>query len=304
MTTQLPTRTRSVVERQRSMVYHPDLIYTDVPPTRPVSWHPSFATECQSPQFIDQHFFQDGYDLSMNTAFAHGLITPNPFPAMNQPYLDCPDVPLDQMIGQDFSFSSDVNTYPSVYPYELDNSFAPYTPLSGPTVETTDYQIQNMPWPPLPASIVTNIATAPASPDFLPMPDMGQSFNDIHSDEPGDKDDLVGMGLYDSPAQVQSASLLFSGSIPVRRKSLKLEESFEPAPQSDAGDEEDAEADPVEEPDSPPSDQRADNSPATDETNEYLRNPLYASQMQQQYVPAYSMHTAMVNGNEPSYGWF
>lgn len=75
------------------------------------------------------------------------------------------------------------------------------------------------------------------------MPDLGQSFDVVQMEEAVEKDELVGMGLYDSPAQVQSASLLFSGPLPVRRKSLKLEESFEPVPQSDDEDE-DAESEP------------------------------------------------------------
>jgi len=75
------------------------------------------------------------------------------------------------------------------------------------------------------------------------MPDLGQSFDVVQIEEAVEKDELVGMGLYDSPAQVQSANLLFSGPLPVRRKSLKLEESFEPVPQSDDEDE-DAESEP------------------------------------------------------------
>jgi len=58
----------------------------------------------------------------------------------------------------------------------------------------------------------------------------------------GSKDDaeeLVGMGLYDSPAEVQSSSLLFNGFSRSGRKVLKLEESFEPEEREEEEDEED-----------------------------------------------------------------
>jgi len=189
-----------------------------------------------------QQFYSPSSNLPTNTTFAHGLVTPSTYP-VSEPYIDCPSVLLEQMPEQDFSFVQNNYQAPYSYPYPHGGISPDYTPTGMIPYEATDSDIANMAWPPLPLSIMPNLATAPTSPDFLPMPDLGQSF-DVTQIEAVDKDELVGMGLYDSPAQVQSASVLFSGPLPARRKSLKLEESFEPAPDSDDADD-DAESEPT-----------------------------------------------------------
>lgn len=84
----------------------------------------------------------------------------------------------------------------------------------------------------------------------------------------GAAEELVGMGLYDSPAEVQSTSFLFGG-ISSGRKALKLEESFEPGEQEEG---EEREAEDAQE------QETLENDDATDDALEMCDNPDYASQ--------------------------
>lgn len=311
MTSQLPTRTRSVIDHQRSSANFVDQMYQHTTHTRPLSWHPNFAIDYQSYQSFDPQFFQQPYQTSANTVFAHGLVTPVPFTAMDESYLDCPAIPLDQMTGQDVSFVPTDQRYTSFDPQDFEPHAVTYTPLSVPMMEAMDYQVQDMTWPLLPTSTVANIATAPASPEFLAMPDMGHSLSDAQIEDTNDKEELIGMGLYDSPAQVQSASFLFSGSTPVRRKSLKLEESFQPAPPSDADADADAEADDDEDADaedepvletevSSPT-QHLEHGSMVSRITQVYDDSLYYDPIQSHCVPLYSNHNPVVS--EPAYGW-
>jgi hypothetical protein len=84
-----------------------------------------------------------------------------------------------------------------------------------------------------------NVQTAPSSPDCLPLQNIRLdtlSLGNIDTKSKDSSEELVAMGLYDSPAEVQSSSLLFGGFSGSGRKGLKLEESFEPTEQD--GDEE------------------------------------------------------------------
>jgi len=89
-----------------------------------------------------------------------------------------------------------------------------------------------------------NITTAPSSPDHLPLQSIGLDTLSLDAGTLASKKDeveLVGMGLYDSPAEVQSSSLLFGSISEPQRKTLKLEESFVPTEVNDESeDEEDA----------------------------------------------------------------
>ena len=84
------------------------------------------------------------------------------------------------------------------------------------------------------------MATAPSSPDFLPI--QGSSLMEYGNDEPSllskidsTANDLVGMGLYDPPSPCTGT--LFSGSFGGESigKGLKLEETFEPSIVDDDG---------------------------------------------------------------------
>lgn len=167
-----------------------------------------------------------------NTIVTHGLPTPNSFPVLDEGFLDCPSMPLEHMNSQNINtFSNDLQQA-DLYVDGPENN--PFLFTSGMTNMFANESLgpSTAPWPYYPAS-PHNIQTAPVSPDFLPLPDMGGTFDITYINEVPDKDELVGMGLYDSPVDVQSNCLLFGGSIPMRRKSLKLEESFEPGPLSD-----------------------------------------------------------------------
>lgn len=59
------------------------------------------------------------------------------------------------------------------------------------------------------------------------MPDLGAPL-DLSEFDPEGGEELVALGLYDSPEEVRTRNLMFSNDLPVRRKSLKLEESFQP----------------------------------------------------------------------------
>ena len=104
-------------------------------------------------------------------------------------------------------------------------------------------------WLPNQAGTIPNVPTAPSSPICPPLPNIALdtlSLGNKTSPSRADAGDLVGMGLYDSPAEVQSSSLLFGGFSGSGRKSLKLEESFEPSEHEDdveEDDEEDADSD-------------------------------------------------------------
>jgi len=243
MTTHLPARTRSVVDAQRPSMNARQHMYRNAASSRPMSWHPNFVNEFEQYQTPDQQFYPQGANFPTTTTFEHGLVTPSSYP-VGETYLDCPNVPLEQMAGQDFSFFQNDQQAPYTYPYMCDGTSPGYMQTSTVPYQATGFDTLHMAWPPVPPSFPQNLATAPTSPDFLPMPDFGQSFDVAQMEEAVEKDELVGMGLYDSPAQVQSASLLFNGPLPVRRKSLKLEESFEPAPPSDSEDD-DAESEPT-----------------------------------------------------------
>lgn len=271
---------------------------------RPTSWHPSIINDFEHYQATNQQFIHQPYEYPTNTTFAYGLVTPTTYPTINEPFIDCGNIPLDQLTGQDYGFIQSDHHYP------FDNNLTTFTPMSAGSMDATEYG--NVSWPSVPLSNTFNVPTAPTTPDFLPMPDMGEAFDASGLDDDADKDELVGMGLYDSPAQVQSANLLFGGSMPIRKKSLKLEESFEPPPPED-GEDEDAESEPTqleddsisEEISEPPS--SLQDIPQANPALNYLGNhDVQYNEMQphtfQNYAAAYEGQQ-MVNNNM-MYGWF
>lgn len=242
MTTQFPVRTRSVVDTQRNDAIPQQRLLDTTSSSRPLSWHPTLANDFSQYHDLNQSFMYPYGQPSQYTTYAYGLVTPMTYPTEVEPYTDCATTPLDQLTEQHYQYLQ--NDVQSTNPYHqhFAQSLASYTPASAPPVEAMGYT--NIPWPSMAFSGNHNVTTAPASPNYLPIPDMGQPF-DFPEIEPAEdeKEELVGMGLYDSPDQAQSSSLLF-GSAPVQRKSLKLEESFEPPPDDD-DDEEDAESESV-----------------------------------------------------------
>lgn len=241
MTTHLPTRTRSVADSQRSDI---SLHRSNYAQARPTSWHAAFMNEYQYLHTFPPYFEPQQYQMPGDTTLAHGLLTPGSFPVMDAAFLDCPNVPLDQIGAHQLDALQNTVQFPDAYTEGSDGNQAYYASMGLNPYSGDNFAPTPSAWPYLPAKHAHNIQTAPVSPEIFPF----QGFENIPDsmcigDVP-DRDELVGMGLYDSPAEVQSASLLFSGSVPVRRKSLKLEESFEPGPLSDTSDE-DAESDPT-----------------------------------------------------------
>ncbi|KAK5939105.1 hypothetical protein PMZ80_008408 [Knufia obscura] len=311
MTTHLPARTRSVADAQRPNMNARQQLYRNAASSRPISWHPNLVNEFEQYQMPNHQFYPQSSNVPMNTTFAHGLVTPYTYPVA-EPYFDCPNVPLEQMTGQDLSIVHSNHQAHNVHPYVQDGTSPEYTPVSTDPYQATDFDVAHMAWPSLPPSMPQDLATAPTSPDFLPVPDFGQSFCVAQTEEVVDTDELVGMGLYDSPAQVQSASLSFNGPLPVRRKSLKLEESFEPALQSDDGDD-DAESEPTQQDISAPADHyqtildAVDYRQGTEYTAQYYHSdPSYAQNppqtMSAPFASGYPDQQGMMNG--AMYNWF
>lgn len=220
----ISSRTRSVVDHLRSNTQqYPNL---EGSRSRPISWHPDSAETLQIPS----NQWANVPDLSnwnFSTAEINGLVTPISFPAMNEPLIQELFTPLDELSGPDLSFgfgnpSGDEPTWQAQGqsksdPYSMQMFYQP-PPLQ------SSWQLSQ---PPTSA----HAPTAPPSPECLPLQNIGLDTLSIHrgpSASKGESDELVGMGLYDSPAEVQSSSLLFGGFSASSRKSLKLEESFEP----------------------------------------------------------------------------
>lgn len=206
---------------------------TAYPRSRPMSWHAALFNDHQQFQALQPYLEPQQHNTFANTIVAHGLPTPNSFPVVDEGSLDCPNILLDHMNTQMMSNFPDCYQY--INSYTDGSETNPFYFTSGAsTVFFDDSTGQtSAPWPCFLEEVSHDIQTAPVSPDFLPVPDLGDTFDIAYVDRVPDQDELVGMGLYDSPADVQSNSLLFGGNLPARRKSLKLEESFEPGPSTD-----------------------------------------------------------------------
>jgi len=177
----------------------------------------------------------------------NGLITPVSHPYHVDPIVR-EDVTLDASIAQDFEsryaylneFSADRNPF---WASEIEKHFNE-TEFPFPTEQahkTAPFQehLHNY----APAALET---TAPPTPDLLPIRDFVSDAEETafrNSDSKSRTDELVGMGLYDSPSSLESTTLFGGNSIniPYRSnsgKGLKLEETFQPS-QSDEDEEDD-----------------------------------------------------------------
>ena len=154
---------------------------------------------------------------------------------MTQPIADEPQIhelitPLESLSAQEMGQNFDAQPYDNQYwmqqndmgkqEYAMDAMFPPHL------------QVPTWHW-----NFNQELPTAPSSPDFLPIQGtLDASPLDLNTKvvrTVSDGEELVAMGLYDSPAEVQSSSLLFGGGLsggPPRKRSLKLEEAFELPP--------------------------------------------------------------------------
>ncbi|KIW33441.1 uncharacterized protein PV07_00293 [Cladophialophora immunda] len=237
------SRTRSVVDHLRSSTQWQN---TEMPRPRPVSWHPN-SFEALNSTFNPVANEQDLSTWDFSTAQVHGLVTPISYPSMNEPQIQEPFTPLDELPTRDPGFVFESEPYlesmwlnqGQVKPNSNSFPLYPEQPFSQPA------------WGFNQPVMAPNVQTAPSSPNCLPLQNFGLDTLSLGNSDSKSKDnseELVGMGLYDSPAEVQSSSLLFGRSAGSVRKGLKLEESFEPVEQEDENedgelDTEDAEED-------------------------------------------------------------
>ncbi|KIW86302.1 hypothetical protein Z517_01698 [Fonsecaea pedrosoi CBS 271.37] len=237
------SRTRSVVDHLRSSTQWQN---TEMPRSRPLSWHPSSFEAVNSTTVNPVANEPDLSTWNYSTAQVHGLVTPISYPVMNEPQIPEAFTPLDELPSQDPALVYEDQSY-------LDNMWYGQGQTKSNSASVPLYPHQSLAQPTWgfddQAIMAPNVQTAPSSPDSLPLQNFGLdtlSLGNKDSKSNDDSEELVGMGLYDSPAEVQSSCLLFGGSTASARKGLKLEESFEPVEKDDE-EEEDADSEDAEE---------------------------------------------------------
>lgn len=231
---------------------------------RPLSWHPtSYEQPVDFSQYSQTNFFPQ-FDFSANpftTTEINGLITPMSAPVPNEPQIQELMTPLEDYSPHEYPNLSFGNDYVSkVGTYYLPEQDYPAQGLTyEPEQVPYEYQ-QSMPqmYQMQPANYShLNVDTAPPSPSLLPI----QNFDNDRATSPFalgsprvEKEELVGMGLYDKPQDVQSSTLPSAGPTTMAAltagigKGLKLEESFEPPPATEEDDEKEDETEEQEEP--------------------------------------------------------
>lgn len=166
------------------------------------------------------------------TTNVNGLITPLSHPIANEPQIQELITPLDE-------YPLDASTYMGNNDFVDDHAWVlqsqqkcdPYSfnlAYQANSLQPTWQLNQSQQFQPS-----LSVQTAPSSPDCLPLHVDTLSLDTADLDDKGHSEELVGMGLYDSPADVQSTSLLFGGISSTTRKGLKLEESFVPEDRED-----------------------------------------------------------------------
>lgn len=248
------SRTRSVVDHLRSTAEWQQQAGT--PRSRPISWHPdSFevsnftASPAANTEDLSQWHF--------TTAQINGLITPVVYPAFKEPQIQELFTPLDELPAQDPAMAFKLPVDQLSWMNQDQEKISPYSlPLQ------SDPNLMQLPSTLDRGMFGGNVQTAPSSPDCVPLqnitldPPSPSHEGSISKDDP---EELVAMGLYDSPAEIQSSSLLFGGLSSCGRKGLKLEESFEPT-ETDEDDEDD-------ESDHDAEEQEAENAEASSSSN-------------------------------------
>ncbi|KAI1611006.1 hypothetical protein EDD37DRAFT_357411 [Exophiala viscosa] len=244
----ISSQTRSVVDQLRSHNQQQPVLGSHR--SRPVSWHPVSLDPLQ----FSQDLLAGTSDLSswnFSTAQVNGLVTPISYP-VTEPQIQELITPLDEYPWANTAYNYDEQN--DNKQYWLPQGQLKFNSYSLPA----HYQSNGMPFSHTNQQPMDpNIRTAPSSPDQLPLQSVGPDTLFLNVGALASRKDeveLVGMGLYDSPAEVQSSSVLFGGISEPQRKTLKLEESFVPAEvndesedEEDAVHEQDIEGDPLEE---------------------------------------------------------
>lgn len=239
---QPPARTRSVVDRRPTFPQW-QAVY-DQAVTRPISWHTPYDVSTPLSQY-DASLQSDSLSY-MSTPFTapelQGVFTPLSMPHADEPQITELVTPLDEypnhLLDHNYSsfsypaFNQNIFWQPDSKPNRQIDSLAT-TDDYVPAYDSMYTQFQ-----------ATKLDTAPPSPSFLPiqsnaLQDQLTSSANMEADITGEE--LIGMGLYDSPADVQSSRR--TGSVDSgfgRRESagrgLKLEDAFEPPPSEDEND--------------------------------------------------------------------
>lgn len=224
---------------------------------------------------------QDLPTFDYSATNVNGLITPLSHPIANEPQIQELITPLDE-------YPLDTSTYLGNNGFVDDHAWLlqsqqkcnPYSfnlPYQGNLLQPT-WQLDQLQQP----HSSLNVQTAPSSPDCLPLQVDTLSLDTADLDEKGPSEELVGMGLYDSPADVQSTSLLFGGASNTTRKGLKLEESFVPE------DRDDEEFDDAEE-----------EAEAEEDQEEEVQTPLDASRKMEYSSQSIANHMGFLTQQEP-----
>ncbi|OCT45166.1 hypothetical protein CLCR_06027 [Cladophialophora carrionii] len=227
------SRTRSVVDHLRSNSQWQNSTATR---SRPVSWHPDYF---EASNFNPSPTVNGGESScwGFSTAQVNGLITPVAYTPMNEPQIQELFTPLDDLPGMDPSLSYDGREY-------CQQAWAGQSEPDAYSLPLYAHVSSTQPsWQVNPMAMDPNVQTAPSSPHCLPVQNIGLdtlSLGNMDTKSKDSSEELVAMGLYDSPAEVQSSSLLFGGVPGSVGKSLKLAESFEPTEQECDDEEEEA----------------------------------------------------------------
>ncbi|KEF53568.1 uncharacterized protein A1O9_10543 [Exophiala aquamarina CBS 119918] len=234
------TRTRSFVDHLPTTTAAQQWPLANAARSRPVSWHPTsmddfYTISYNTPPLVRSQALP-AYDYS--TTNVNGLITPLSHPVANEPQIQELITPLDEYPGHTSTYSGNSGlAEDQAWLLQSQQKCNPYSfnlPYQGNLLQST-WQPNQSQQPP--SSL--NVHTAASSPDCLPLHVDTLSLDTVDL-EKGPSEELVGMGLYDSPADVQSTSLLFAGISNATRKGLILEESFVPEDRDDEELDEDA----------------------------------------------------------------
>ncbi|KIW21440.1 hypothetical protein PV08_02020 [Exophiala spinifera] len=221
----LSSRTRSLVDHLRSRSQQqPDF---DNSRSRPVSWHTTYDGLHIPFDSCTPEYDSSAWDFT--TTQVNGLVTPISHPVMNEPQIQELMTPLDEVNAANIVIGhGSQHCLNQVWHDDKHSKFDRYTFAP---FDSSLYSSQ--------PAMVSGVATAPPSPSYpsaseINVQDLSLDSSDGKAQD--NREELVGMGLYDSPAQVQSSSLLLGNFAGSGQTSLKLAESFEPVEWDPAAD--------------------------------------------------------------------
>lgn len=177
----------------------------------------------------------------------NGLVTPTSYPLIDEPQIQDLNTALDDL---PINFYDQENMYAQPFNAEYHQYWQPQQmPKAQPMyMDQSNLNEYDQFWQLNHYMGNANLQEQPGAPTFIPIENNLEEPEHLNllspnRDEDDGEDELVGMGLYDSPAEVQSSTLLFGGGlnggvIPPRR-SLKLEDAFEPSENNDDADQDD-----------------------------------------------------------------